>query len=353
MTEKDKHLLDNAAKDYFISISDKFYYYRKNLWKKTLFEVLFGFSFLLLILHIIPVFTIFLHVDELLLYTREVISDDSIPLNFWTRWLIGIIFFLPPVLLFFIPYSYWKLQFKQKAVKGGSLPFCYAYDNRKSLSNYLINEHTSDLKRIINYLEHVVTPLHLISIDGSNADLTQLEEYTGETTWFQVTDKTRWYAKSINHLFDVVEDRVDERSELDSILPIFDYLVLYEFSRVRPNEINLDGEEVKSFEITFLEGACLAANQIELTEIEDNSQQNTSVIERITKVISAYFNSNKILALFISWFVLFLLIFTPLCLGIISSTSIKLDSTIVIGILSVPFAGAIAMTTTIYSKRKS
>lgn len=292
MTEKDRAFLDGKVTDYFTSISDKFDFYRKNHWKKDLFIVLFWLFFaIILIAHVYPLpLDVDVYVlNDLVIWTKETFWSTSGEISFWTLWFLTLMVFIVPTAIFGLIYLYWRFQFKEKAVKYESLSFCYAYLNRKSLSNYLLNEHSFDLKKIVKHLEFIISPLHEVSVDGKTVDLITLEEFIEdeEITWFQISEKTRWFAKSIDHLFLVVVDRVEKRSDLESILEILDYVVLFEFSKIRPHDIDPDAEsDDYSLELTYLENACSIANSIDLPKTEEHSGLNRpSLMLRITKAV--------------------------------------------------------------------
>jgi hypothetical protein len=86
--------------------------------------------------------------------------------------------------------------------------------------------------------------------------------------------------------------------------------------------------------------------------INETERTKKSKIKSVLNFIANLYTSSNIIVMFLSWLVLLTLIFVASSIIILKKVSIEIDSTILIGLLSAPFLGAITLTATIYSKNK-
>ncbi len=72
-------------------------------------------------------------------------------------------------------------------------------------------------------------------------------------------------------------------------------------------------------------------------------------------ILAPFFNilsSSNIVVMLFSWLILLTIVFVFPSIMVINSFKLTIDSTILIGLLTAPFIGAITLVATIYSKNK-
>ena len=130
-------------------------------------------------------------------------------------------------------------------------------------------------------------------------------------------------------------------------------MVLYEFSKIKPKELNSDGVELKDQRVNYIKEFANQLNGIKEIEdiVEETNIKRNKVKTIITPVVNL-FSSSNILIMFLSWLVLLTIVFVLSAILVINSLKITIDSTILIGLLTAPFLWAITLVATIYTKNK-
>lgn len=360
--QSDKSLLDGIISDYFNSIYRQFEYRRKNKWKIEFFSVLYNMSILFTILNVIPflpgVSDNYLH--SLYLSIKQYLTGTPFKdYNFYTKWLLGLALSLV-ILAITYPFSkYWNVQEKRYSLSRKLLMFCYVYTVRTELKSYLINDNSQHIENSKNFFKQYIKTLTYRNYEGES-DKT-ISAHIGELTsqlkekysWIQFDESTEDIINALSSVEEKILERLIQKVDLEKIVPLIEYLVLYEFSKIKKDELATDGTPLSHKRLSYILSFADGINSLEKIEIaNDNANPSKNLISEMIHAIPALFSSNNIFVLFISWLILLISLFVPISLLIISNLKLKVDSTIIIGIISSPFIGAITLVATIYSKNK-
>lgn len=178
-------------------------------------------------------------------------------------------------------------------------------------------------------------------------------EIKKQNGWIEFTSDTIHIVNSISTINNKIFQRIKLKRDIDKILPLIDLLVLYEFSIIKPEITNSRGIKLKEKQPDYLKDFIEELDKTDSVEhLLVNKEKESSRIKSIFATINNFLSSPNILILFFCWLVLLLIVFIPVSFLIISLFNIKLDSTIMIGLLTTPFLGAITFAGIIYSKTK-
>lgn len=354
--KSDLKLLDEKALNYFDSINDLFHYRLKNYWKYNTSTSILLILVLFAIFNFIPLFPSlndiffkwFLNFINAKLFVIEKI-------NFWVKWLTGVVFSGILVALFYPFQKYWSNQITRKAVSSSSLNFCYLFIARKELRNYLINERDEHLKKTSKYLREVLDHFNMVKIDDKEIlkVSTLISKIKKNIWWFSIDEKTQKYVEAIESIPNKIYERLNQKVLINDLLETIDWLTIYEYSKIRPNE-QIDGEKRVG------DNTSLYFNEFIISTI------NLSIIDLpITETIKSskgvkdlmnYFNvllsNDSLFLMFFSWLVLLSILFFVVAIVVVQALNISIDSTFLIGMLSAPFIGAITFSATIFSKKR-
>lgn len=360
--EDDKKLLDGIISDYFNSVDDLFFYRLKNDWKIDASIFIFLISILFLALNILPILPAFddNYFLSLFDYIKKNIELPFEEFNFWIKWALGTIVSLIAFGIAFIVFKFWGVKDTKKALSHGYMTFCYAFTLRKELKSYLINDNEIHLENTLPYFKKIIssiliTPFYLSKSDGSKAVTLNIlrKRLLKNFEWIEFSTDSNNMIDSLSTIDAKIERRLKLKIELDKILPFIDLLVLYEFSKIKPNEINKNGIELKEQRNNYIKEFANQLNEVKEVEdaVEDSNVRRTKVKTIIAPIIRL-FSSSNILLMFFSWLVLLTLVFVLSSMLVINSLRLTIDSTILIGLLTAPFIGAITLVATIYTKNK-
>lgn len=360
--ENDKKLLEGIISDYFNSVEDSFIYRLKNDWKIDASILIFVLSIIFLALNIIPVLPGFNENYFLFLFdfVKIRVNLPFEEFNFWIKWAIGSIVSLIAFGIAFIIFKYWDKRDSKKALRPRYMTFCYAFSLRKEIKSYLINENETHLENILTYFEKVISSITKSPFYSGRSENAQSitfvnlrKDLNEKYEWIEFTDETNNILDSLSKIEEKLERRLRLKTELDKTLPLIDFLVLYEFSKIKPNELNSDGVELKDQRVNYIKEFANQLNGIKEIEdiVEETNIKRNKVKTIITPVVNL-FSSSNILIMFLSWLVLLTIVFVLSAILVINSLKITIDSTILIGLLTAPFLGAITLVATIYTKNK-
>lgn len=360
--ENDKKLLEGIISDYFNSVEDLFTYRLKNDWKINASIFFLILSILFLLLNIIPILPGFN--GKYFLFLFDFIKNQvDLPFeefNFWIKWALGSIISLITFGIAFIVYKYWDNCDSKKAIRPRYMTFCYAFSLRKEIKSFLINENDTHLENTLAYFEKVISsiinsPFYSIRSDSDksvsfvNLRKKLIEKYE----WIKFTDETNNILDSLSTIRTKLERRIRLKTELDKTLPLIDILVLYEFSKIKPNESNPEGVELKDQRINYIKEFANQLNNIkEIEDIPEDANVKRNKVKSIIIPILNLFSSSNILIMFFSWLVLLTIVFVLSSILVINSLKLTIDSTILIGLLTAPFLGTVTLVATIYTKNK-
>ena len=359
---QDKKLLDGIISDYYNSVEDSFFYRLRNLWKINASIVFLGLSSLYLFLNIIPILPGFK--DDYLFWLFKLIKNiftiNIGEYSFWIKWALGSITSIVIFVIAFLFFKYWNVRENKKSINPIYLNFCFAFTIRKELKSFLINENVTHLDNISKYFEKVIssivlTPFYTEKTDGSKPiPLPNLrDELLKKYNWIIFNDEANNLINAFNSIESKIKRRLEQRVELDKILPLVDFLTLYEFSLIKPNQVNENNEELKNQRYEYLKRFAQELNKLnELEKVQETDITKRTKIKSIFIFFINLFTNSNIIVMFLSWLILLTLIFVASSILILNKLNLTIDSTILIGLLSAPFLGAITFTATIYSKNK-
>ena len=175
--------------------------------------------------------------------------------------------------------------------------------------------------------------------------------------WFKLDDSARLVAEGYARFNSAVLGRVRQRIEIERIELILTHLSLYEYSRIEKHSKQEIGNARAS--ISNVGKDCLFDFARALTKLPDlpktspsNAiQSRTTPSQTVATKTRALLRHENPLVCFLTWFLVFSLVFAPIVTLILKLLSMSLDSTILIGIISVPFAGAVAIAAAIHTKQ--
>jgi len=355
--ENDKSLLDGIISNYYNSVEDMFLYRLKNEWKFTLTLTIFASSTFFLFFNIIPILPL-TDTNYLGSIFNLVMSYSKLPIieyNFGIKWALGSLVSLIVWGVTYLPFKYWDIQDSKRALRPKYLSFCYIYTLRKDLKSYLINENEIHLSKSVSYLKKVINPITTIKVsDKSTLTIQELSnQIAKQFSWVDFTAETKKIIDSISTINDKIIQRIDQRKEIEKIVPLIDLLTLYEFSKIKPDEFNSIGITLKEKRFEYLKEF---TNELDKIGFIENSiiidERKSTRIKSIFKFLISSFSDSNILILFISWLILLSILFIVTSILVINFLGVKMDSTILIGLLTAPFIGAITLSATIYTKMK-
>ena len=360
--DNDKNLLDGIISDYYNSVEDSFFYRLKNDWKINISFIIFTISILFLVVNILPILPItnenyFLFLFD---YIKKNVELPFEEFNFWIKWGLGSIVSLFAFGISFILFKYWDKRDSKMALSYRCMTFCYAFTLRKELKSYLINDNQTHLENILSYFKKIIssiilTPFCLSKSDGSKAVTLNVlrNKLFKEFEWIEFSTDSNNLIDSLSLIDTKIERRLKQKVELDKVIPFIDFLVLYEFSKIKPNELNANGVELKEQRNNYIKEFANQLNRIEkLEEITEETATKRIKVKSIITSITGIFSSSNILAMFFSWLVLLTTVFVFSSVLVINSLKLTIDSTILIGLLTAPFIGAITLVATLYTKNK-
>lgn len=358
--ENDKKLIDGIITDFYNSVDDRFFYRIKNEWKINTSLIIFIASILYLFANIIPIIpglsdNYFFSLFSLIKNNTDL---PSIEFSFWVKWGLGSIVSILGFCVALPIFAYWNNKESKKALDSKQMTFCYAYTLRKELKSYLINDNPVHLAKSIDYLKKVVNSFVEVKFKNSDKQssipLNQFrEELKDQFEWMQFTEETNNYIDNLSSIKKKIIRRFEQKEKLEDIVPAIDFLTLYEFAKIKPSVLNTEGVEIKNLRSEYFKCFASEIGKIEeIEEIRNSSERKRNRIISIFQFIIELFSSTNILVLFLSWLVLLTVLFVISSIVVINSLKLNIDSTILIGILTAPFLGAITLSATIYTKNK-
>ncbi len=359
---KDKQLLEGIISDYYNSVEDSFFYRLKNAWKINTATTFFVLAIFFLICNLIPILPAF--IDNYLLWIFDKIKINFIieieDYSFGIQWALGTILSIVILAIAYIPFKFWDIRENKKAIKTSLLNFCYSYTLRKELKSYLINENNSHLEHISEYYQKVHSHLLLTPFYAKNSDTaSQIPIYTlrdkllKKYSWLEFKKETNELIDAFKSIRSKIEKRINLKVELEKVVPFVDILTLYEFSFVKPTLENSEKVVLKEQRLKYLKE--IQKELIKINEYEGLNEVERTKKSKIKSVLDFFvnlFTSSNILIMFLSWLILLTIIFVASSILILEKINLEVDSTILIGLLSAPFLGAITLAATIYSKNK-
>lgn len=356
--EDDKTFLADKISEYYDSIKGMFLYRVKNSWKRATILISFAITSIFLIFNIIPTIPLKLH-ENYYSMIYNLINQHSnsgvSELSFYFNWAIDclISFILCGITLLLA--VYYTMRFNKRALGDEYLSFYYAFSLKKNLKSYLINGNSIYDTTNIRFFNKLAEQINTFKVsDQLSLTIQKLyNEIRKQHNWIEFTPETINIVNSISSINDKIFQRIKSKKNIDKILPLIDLLVLYEFSIIKPEIINSKGIKLEEKQVDYFKEFIEELNKTDSVEhlfvIKERERLRT---KSIFAMINNFLYSPNILILFFCWLLLLVFVFIPVSSLIISLLNIKLDSTIMIGLLTTPFLGAITFAGIIYSKTK-
>jgi len=160
----------------------------------------------------------------------------------------------------------------------------------------------------------------------------------------------------ISSAFETFESKIIERInqgiEIDKVNHILNLLAIYEYSIIRkPTEVVLASSiNIVERGESFLTNFAQEVSNISSIPLQDTVKNRRTISEILNIAESKYLKNPNLIICFLSWYLFLSVLFIPISLFLIGVISIKIDSTIIIGILSAPFAAAALVATAVFTK---
>lgn len=260
-------------------------------------------------------------------------------------------------------------------MRGEKLAFCHVYNVIRELKAYLTNERLEHLQKAKSdfaiYLKNSEVNFELeveemrppqmggtIKIKKSTNIGNLLDELYANFWWFDLKEKANSIANAYRQLPSKITRRLNQGVETDKLINLLSNLMLYEYSKIKKTSAD-EFTTNKECTVTELGRMCLidfASEISKLDELKEQHERKESNLKDFVKnsfaAIYKCLMSKNILITFISWYLL-LIIFFGLSLFIATKlVNIKIDSTLIVGLFTAPFAGATTISTAIFIKSK-
>lgn len=357
-------LLENS-KIFFDSIEAHLVYREKNIWKYNLTSFLRGIIYIMTAMTVIPLFPFqnrfFL---TKLLGTSVILFGFDLSMgNFYLRWLASLLLLAPLIILANIVRGYFKRKQVKYSITEKQLNFAYLAISLKELKLFLVNERhdciTQALKYLYRYYEQSDTFLP-INNTNERISLSALLGLKQSKFWVQYSDEMENVMKVISSFQSKILDRVAEKEDIDKVVQWLEYLLIYEYSRVKKPKadgpLTNESDVIQAGYLSFYKFCEFVNNASEYEYYyQENNKTVVSFFKKFTIIfekISRLFTSRYLVVTFISWLSLLSIICITAVHQGIRYFQIKFDSTIFIGVLTCIIATAATIAVTIDRKKK-
>jgi len=334
-----KNQLFDLAKEHYDSFSKKVRLYDK---LENRGNISFLLSFALLIVGLV-VFLIF-----------EVLEiSENYSLNIKILGLILLItifglFFHSVIIIFFV-----LRRLEKKNVylfQNGRISFCHLYCSYTTLQKYTDSKIIDQLKTggrlYYKYLSKTFFQHNLIfdfkeGLNKINLPLLELcHKYPNKYFWFKLEMQTQKILQSLCLIEDKLSFRIGKGMEIDLILSALKLLMLFEYATLNPKKIvknGLAGDYSEGLLLDFV-------SEIDKLSFPKSDIKQKYIRISIIKLFkNGLFYNKNILITLVSWFLILLIVFGIALILAQQYFAIPMDSKILIGLVSAPFAGAIAI----------
>lgn len=364
--------IDNVIKEvlprtkvYFDSIEEQFRYRERHHTKFEIFSALYGINIFLLAVTYFPILPFFLGKWDWLMSQTISFKIFEVSLhNFFIRWILLSAIFSALFFLIVRPIDDFLDKRKDKYLLSyRHLPFAFLYKAIKSLEIFIINGHSENTRKALNYLQWYYNRSFIntnikLRTESVDTDLSvHLESLAEDNPWIEYTESTQKIIKAFKDFGEKINLRIEEKVEVDVCISVLEKLLVYEYLQL--DKITKD--QIDSIETNIADaskGLLLAVsdqlNNISIFE-ESKEPESSSGINKIENFFDGFagvFNHKFILVTFFSWFLLLSVIVSGFVYFGIKTAGIMLDSTIFIGGVSIVILGAITLSATIFGKKK-
>jgi len=348
---------------YYQSVEKIFFDTDEHKQDKSIAEILFevsGVGFVLSVLPAIP-FVSKVLLNKTLSESVKANSFISYTLNnFWVIWLISVIIF--GLLLFLV--NKWHTKDTEKREKRflskKKLAFCYLYSACKEIKNYNVNENEEHIKNAKKHLHNYLllsdltfsesAPIPDMVINDSPI-FVKAQILEKKYSWFLISEGTKRILNAFETLEFKIVDRLHLSKELSIALPPLNSLCLFEFLKFSKEEQIFDMSKEEAG-LIFLMDFVQKLEEIEpLKYLKEESEKKKKGIQKLSFWMKNIFYGPNIISCFLAWLILLTILSTPSIISVTNYCGIKIDSTIIVALIGIPFAGAVTFAT-YFSSRK-
>lgn len=361
--ENNKILLDSTIPEYFNSIEEAFYNYFKTKRITTWVNLITVFPTIFFIGSILPIIPLINYSGEMLTtpipIVCELLSITPPTVNFLWIWLAwGVISFV-----IFLPFKVFEIianRCKPKLnIPVQELFFCYIYLSRKDIGNYLTNKNAQHIEKCEKYIKIIIKNLNQCGLSDKDDDIEYYEtshvinDLVNQFKWFKLESETRNIITALGSVKSKILSRVNQQKDISSLKVVFDYLLLHEFSKIKPKETSSEGVQIADLKSEYFSSFARELNLLSsLNSRRKNINSSSNSLSKVLNWLTNGLKSSSISVLFFSWFILFGIAFLLMSIFIINITGTPFDSTLIVGMTTAPFIGAVTFSAAIYSKSK-
>lgn len=253
------------------------------------------------------------------------------------------------------------------------LPFCYLYKTVKEVRAYEVNKRQHHLEMALGYLRR-----YLDSSEARIRSATLKKYLRGDTSavqklsvscydlinllrdnyfWFKTEQTTNLISSGLENINPRILDRLRQGLETDRALRVLELLTAYEFSSINKGAAGKDKNDDAS--LVEFGRMCLSdfgremasLGEIGKAEIAKATKSVIDVVKVIANQGNMLLKHSNIIVCFVSWYVFLSVAFIPFSILVVTRVvGMQMDSTIIVGMVTAPFAAAVAVATAIYTK---
>lgn len=346
--------------EYYDSINQKFLYRYDNIKKLYLSQLI------LFVYGVICFATILEFNSELNSKSKPIISEVinflltnfiSLNISSLNQWSVFILILILGFLVFYSNYKRKNNRMKKKGVDLIAYKFCLSFFTKRELKMFLINgdiSHYNNLKRNIKWIDFPYS--RFVPKNGSEKNPFTLAEIRQQLKdkfeYLEFNDESNFIINSLKELKNKVIKRVEYNADIEKLKPLLDLQVILEYIKIKPQDLDYDGSQLIDNKKEFLMSFVRELYNLPVTEaqIEIEKKNKNNNISSMINGIGLLFSSKNIIVFFLTWA---LLIFIICFIGLKILTlvySISFDSTIVLGLVSIPIGSSITLLV-FYKKR--
>jgi hypothetical protein len=146
------------------------------------------------------------------------------------------------------------------------LLFCYIYSVRKELKSYLINENLQHIEKskkfFKSYFNIFVHDTYKDNDKSINIRITKLiDDIQEKHGWIEFSEDTYKILKALSST-EKISERLNQILELEAVVKTIDYLILYEFAKIKKDELTPDGTKLELRKKDYLLSFATGINEI-------------------------------------------------------------------------------------------
>lgn len=347
---------EKRLETYYKSL-EKFFSYRINHQKaQNRWENVNAILVLVLVLSILPIFpSIFAkHITNLLQLINQNSIDISIA-SFWLHWLFCVMISGIAYSFYYPLYNRVKKKFNNNSNPSSTNNFCFLYLAKNEIKNYLTNGQGSQLENAKKYLKKISSCNTRITLGKQEYEVENIiETLQTELQWFNIDQKTKEHLTAISDFKLKIFKRLEHKISVEEIIPIINWLIFYEYSKIKGNDTNLNGDKISDYTLEYFNQYVKTINSISYVDIASQKQLKTNTnIHMVLEFFKMLFQSQNTYIVFFLWLILLTLLLVSGAVILHSFIHFAYDTTIIIALITTPFIGAITFAASKNNQLKS